>query len=188
MNTFFWEFENTFKMPDVTDLFPGEYYTIRRRNLSFDILPQEFYDKLESVNLKVKGIRANYAPANVDFNNIKYGFLSNGSEFQPDSRIVFVIKGAETSKTVWWSKPETDNIWTNNPGKRTEQSWRPHDISKLQKRYSASFSAGLINTESFISVETTTEPRVWIKVYFYHSLLGQPISFGDAKTLLQQVF
>lgn len=187
MNTFFWEFDNTYKMPTVEDMFPGGYYTIRRRTLPNEILPQDFHDKLESVNLGVRTVKAQYTPANVDWNDKKYGFLANGSDFQPDSRIVFVIKGAETSKVVWWSKPEADNVWINNPGKEFFNSWRPKDISKLQKRYSTSISAALINAESFISVETTSEPRFWLKVYIYDKIQNRPISFADAKRLLQQV-
>lgn len=186
MNKFFWEFNNTFELPQPDDLFPHQYYNIRRRYVPNEVLPQEFHDKLTSVGLYVTRVRANYAPAGVDRTNKKYGFIATKAGLQPNCRIDFVIKGAETSKLVWWNDIG-DDYWCNNPGKDTEASFRPNDESIMTKQFEYSYKTALVNTQGWTSVETTTEDRFWLKVYFRTIGKHEQLAFYDARELLQRV-
>lgn len=185
MNNYFWDFDYKWDLPDVDDLFPNQQYTIRCRKISQDFLSTEFRKQLEDLGLFITDLRANYAPAGVDINNKKYGSIIN--EPLEQSRIDIVIKGAETSNFVWWDATDEANIINDNFIATDHKARRGINSNGFTRRLSHKFSAALVNTSQWNSIETTTEERFWLKLYYRSTKNDEKLAFYDAKNLLQTV-
>lgn len=185
MNNFFWKFDYNWDLPNVDDLFPNQYYAIRCRSVSTEVLSNEFHEKLKIAGIYITRVSANYAPAGVDVNYKKYGSIINEPEEQ--SRIDIVIKGQDTSSLVWWEAKDSNKVLEDNLLSVTHKALRGGDVNNFNRRLSQSFSAAVLNTTAWTSVETTTEERFWLKLYFRTIKDNCKLSFFDTKNILQSV-
>jgi len=185
MNNFFWDFEYKWNFPKIDTLFPNRYFSLRNRTVSNDVLDDEFLHLLDNAGLYVHETKAVYTPANTNIKSIKYGQITNDTNLQPSSRIDIVVQGADTSNLIWWNSNEENFLeeLDANGGKILKTK----NQNNFTKKLSHSFSSALINNGLWTSIETTTEDRIWLRVYFRQKKNKELVSFFDAKSLLQRV-